>query len=115
MPFATCSLFFSPLQQGADVERKLRSLVDDPVSKDGAEPMRLVVDMNALRRYDPAETMQFIKRPMDYVAAFQEAAVEVCLPQLYRARFASLCLRQLRCVPWFPFLSRESRRVFEMQ
>ena len=89
-------------------------MVDDPVSKDGAEPMRLVVDLNALRRYDAAETMQFIKRPMDYVAAFQEAAAEVCLPQPYRAHFASFSVRASCGVCTNFLFTLESRRVFEI-
>ena len=112
-PFRFCHLrLFLFRQQGACVAGKLRSMADDAVSKDGSgsEPMRLVVDMNALRRYDPAETMQFIKRPMDYVAAFQEAAAEVCL-SAYITCFFAVCA-SLLCLNRFLSLEREKAAVF---
>ena len=39
--------------------------------------MRLKVDLNALRRYDPDTTLALIRRPTNYIAAFTEAAQEV--------------------------------------
>ena len=55
---------------------KLTSLADG-TTKGSDSSLRLVVDVNALRRYDPAETQLFIARPMNYIAAFQDAAAEV--------------------------------------
>jgi hypothetical protein len=84
------------LQHGEDVARKLRSMADGASNKDGgggAGAMRLVVDMNALRRHNSAETAQFIKRPMDYIAAFQAAAAEV------RVCAQRVCLLLLRVNP----------------
>ena len=90
---ATAPTVFS-LSQGRAHADNLRALVDAGTEKaaDGSiVPWRVTVDLNALRRFNPEETAALIQRPMNYMTAFQEAALKVkhsvrenCrVPQLY--------------------------------
>jgi hypothetical protein len=68
------------LPQGRAHADNLRALVDAGTEKaaDGSiVPWRVTVDLNALRRFNPEETAALIQRPMNYMTAFQEAALKV--------------------------------------
>ena len=49
---------------------KLRELVSDEAGK---LPRRLVVSINALRRWQPQATLEFLRRPLEFLHAFQTA------------------------------------------
>jgi DNA replicative helicase MCM subunit Mcm2 (Cdc46/Mcm family) len=60
--------------KGADCVRDLEAL-GQGINKD--QSLRLNININALRSFNAKETNRIIKRPMHYIAAFQEAAMEV--------------------------------------
>lgn len=45
------------------------------------QSLRLNININNLRSFNAKETNNIIKRPMHYIVAFQEAALEVPLAQ----------------------------------
>ena len=63
--------------QGLGHAENLRALADGGSGEGAVKNLRVNVDVNALRRFDATETAALIRRPMNYIAAFQEAALEV--------------------------------------